>query len=724
MINKTILYLILISVLYTETNYLWPTNTSNSITTLFGEKRSRRFHAGIDVRTFGKIGDKIFAVETGYISRIKISSDGYGKAIYLKLIDGNTVLYAHLDKFSDSIEKIVENIQIEQNNSFVDKYFKENKYIVHKGDIIGFCGDTGSLSGPHLHFEIRDKNNNPINPLTLYYSLEDTLKPIAESLAFIPLNKNCFINGKQDYQIINLEPLKYDGISTVYKYFIQDTISIIGNFGIAINTYDKINNSPFKFGIYEIEMLIDNKQKYKINFDKYSFNEDPLIYKEIDFNLHTELSENFHRLFNSDTLNFIKNSYNGLSLDKNFHNLIINISDNFHNKIQVQGIIKGDFVSTPDGIFNQDECSLQFEKPIENIDFTLSTRYNQSREIPITYSLYDSTYYKFEVPQKPYEVLKYFIKKDGIKSHPTYLSLFNYDPFKISGKFSIKHLDKNILIKFTENEFSGYDAKLALVYSNNEEKIINLTRLNKNILSSGLLEISDMKNVTNVNIIYETLPEIIFSETINGKILYKNKSNYHKLNNFSLSLNKESLYNDLFVWSKPSNSKISNKYTIISDPINIFPENIPFKEKINLSYSKNNKGGIFKLNKKDKWIYISTSSKDSLNTKITSGGTFAILDEKNKPIISNIFPNYNSEYDLSDISNISFNIIDNESGINHDSIEIVLNNSKLFYDYIPYRNFTRAKINNELNVGKNTLSITCKDNIGNTVTTKGSFFIK
>ena len=32
----------------------------------------------------------------------------------------------------------------------------------------------------------------------------------------------------------------------------------------SINTYDKMNNSPFKFGIYEIEMLIDNKQKYKI----------------------------------------------------------------------------------------------------------------------------------------------------------------------------------------------------------------------------------------------------------------------------------------------------------------------------------------------------------------------------------------------------------------------------------------------------------------------------
>ena len=78
--QKLIISFIILSYFLTEDsslNYLWPTNTSKTITTLFGEKRSRRFHAGIDVRTYGRIGDKIFAVESGYISRIKISPDGY-----------------------------------------------------------------------------------------------------------------------------------------------------------------------------------------------------------------------------------------------------------------------------------------------------------------------------------------------------------------------------------------------------------------------------------------------------------------------------------------------------------------------------------------------------------------------------------------------------------------------------------------------------------------------
>ena len=87
-IVKLLFILIFISIIYSEVpnkKYLWPTNKDKTITTLFGEKRSRRFHAGIDVRTYGEIGDKLFAVESGYISRISISPNGYGKALYLKL---------------------------------------------------------------------------------------------------------------------------------------------------------------------------------------------------------------------------------------------------------------------------------------------------------------------------------------------------------------------------------------------------------------------------------------------------------------------------------------------------------------------------------------------------------------------------------------------------------------------------------------------------------------
>jgi murein DD-endopeptidase MepM/ murein hydrolase activator NlpD len=40
---------------------------------------------------------------------------------------------------------------------------------ISRGDIVGFVGNTGTSSGPHLHYEVR-KNNNPVNPVNFYYN--------------------------------------------------------------------------------------------------------------------------------------------------------------------------------------------------------------------------------------------------------------------------------------------------------------------------------------------------------------------------------------------------------------------------------------------------------------------------------------------------------------------------------------------------------------------------
>ena len=47
----------------------------------FSEVRTNHFHSGIDFRTGGKEGEPVYAIADGYVSRIKISSTGYGKAV-------------------------------------------------------------------------------------------------------------------------------------------------------------------------------------------------------------------------------------------------------------------------------------------------------------------------------------------------------------------------------------------------------------------------------------------------------------------------------------------------------------------------------------------------------------------------------------------------------------------------------------------------------------------
>ncbi len=725
------LFLLLSYVLSEDTtsNYLWPTNTSKTITTLFGEKRSRRFHAGIDVRTYGKIGNKIYAIESGYISRIKISPDGYGKALYLTLDDGNIVLYAHLDKYNSEIELIINNIRKNKKDSFINHYLKNNELRVNKGDILGYCGDTGSLSGPHLHFEIRDPNGLPINPLKGYYSIIDTLRPVAKSLALMPLDNNCYINGKQEYSLFNIEPLVYNNNENTYKYFIRDTISVIGKFGIGLEVFDQINSSPFNFGVYEIEMLIDNKLQYKINFDKYNFKHDHLIYKEMDYYILEKESRNFHRLFinNNTDLDFIdKKSNKGITLDNDYHNLIINVTDNFNNSIQIQGVIKGDISLPPDIIYDNTNFILKTTYPNNDLKFILSTRYENSRGITPNYTQIDSTTYVFEKPIKPYEVLTLYNKKDGITSKPKFISFNNLDPYKINGNFEIEHFNDYIKINFIEDVFSGYDAKLIL--KNDKDKEITLNRSDKNILTTNLININELKEIDEIVIIYDTSPEIIFSKKLYGKIFNKNEISSLVFNEFELVNNENSFYYDTFIGIDSDEIKITKDFEKISDPIIIFPNTNPFKNYTILKYNNTQvkKGGIYQYNKKnEKWIF-----KERLNdsgyaeVKIYSGGIFCILNENTNPIIKNVFPNNNSYYNANDLNTISFNLIDSQSNIDYNSINILLNNRTIYFDYIPYRDYVRATLFDVLDKGENILQISINDNIGNKSEKEIKFFIK
>ena len=68
---------------------LWPTETDKVFSSNFGENRDSHFHMGVDIKTGGKIGIEVLAVEDGYISRIRSNYTGYGKALYQRTTSGS-----------------------------------------------------------------------------------------------------------------------------------------------------------------------------------------------------------------------------------------------------------------------------------------------------------------------------------------------------------------------------------------------------------------------------------------------------------------------------------------------------------------------------------------------------------------------------------------------------------------------------------------------------------
>ena len=96
----------------------------------------------------------------------------------------------HLSNFTPLLDELAKN---SKNNTYtINQILEPNKYIVKKGDIIGYTGDTGSIWASFT-FEIRDKNNKPINPLLTNYEIKDTSFPIAR-IAVIPLEEGSAVN--------------------------------------------------------------------------------------------------------------------------------------------------------------------------------------------------------------------------------------------------------------------------------------------------------------------------------------------------------------------------------------------------------------------------------------------------------------------------------------------------------------------------------------------------
>ncbi|MEJ2049894.1 MAG: M23 family peptidase, partial [Calditrichota bacterium] len=115
-------------------NYLWPTDASHYLTSTFGEYRARHFHSALDIKTWNRIGYKVYAVDDGYIWRIRTSNTGYGKVLYEKLKDGNIAVYAHLDHFQAPIEKFMEQLQDKQGEYEQDYFPTPSQYRVKRGE--------------------------------------------------------------------------------------------------------------------------------------------------------------------------------------------------------------------------------------------------------------------------------------------------------------------------------------------------------------------------------------------------------------------------------------------------------------------------------------------------------------------------------------------------------------------------------------------------------------
>jgi len=245
----------------------------------FGELRSNHFHAGIDIKTQGVTGHRVFSAAEGYISRIKIEAAGYGNTLYITHPAGYTTVYGHLERFRRDLAEYVHNIQYEKQIHAINIYPEKDEWPIAKGDFIAFSGTSGYSFGPHLHFEIRDASRQePMNVLLFGFDIEDDVPPDIVSVFVYPMGSTGLVNNSRDKR--RFEVLADGGI---YRLKERDTLMLDGNIGFGIEAFDYLNGARNRCGLYSLQVLVDEKLVFHWMMDRFSFSESRFINSYIDY---------------------------------------------------------------------------------------------------------------------------------------------------------------------------------------------------------------------------------------------------------------------------------------------------------------------------------------------------------------------------------------------------------------------------------------------------------
>lgn len=255
-----------------------PLDLAPSVAGSFAEFRHHHLHSGVDLRTGGKEGFPVYAVADGWLRRMVIRPDGFGWALYIDHPSGYTSVYAHMSGFKDDWFREAMRQASARQQYKLDLHFKAGQFPIQAGDIIGHSGNSGGSSGPHLHFEWRDrKTEQPLNPVTFGLMCPDR---------YAPWIKGIFARQNGQWELIRKPK----------SGAIESTITIRGWEDLALDVYDYMEPKGRPLGLKYMEVYIDDVLINRFEVSRFHFSESRASDHLMHFEVHQQYGKRAVRL--------------------------------------------------------------------------------------------------------------------------------------------------------------------------------------------------------------------------------------------------------------------------------------------------------------------------------------------------------------------------------------------------------------------------------------------
>ncbi len=229
----------------------------------FAEPRPGHFHSGLDLKTGGQPGWPVYAAAEGYVSRIKVRSSGFGKALYIDHPGNITTVYAHLYAFTGPVADTVSYIQSKELEFELDIFPDKEQFRIEKGQLIGYSGNSGSSYGPHLHYEFRNTiTQRPFDPILMGMAVSDSIAPELTSLVIYTPGEFGGLFGAERVVIRAVDGIYPDTVET-------DQQSVF----LGYSVYERADLSSNPLGLKSALVLNEDDTIFYCSVDSFSYSE-------------------------------------------------------------------------------------------------------------------------------------------------------------------------------------------------------------------------------------------------------------------------------------------------------------------------------------------------------------------------------------------------------------------------------------------------------------------